>query len=377
MDATNRTSPLPPPQSEAELLDWVRLWRSRRVGPATFVRLMSEHGDIRAALDKLPEIARSSGVSDYEVTPLDTAKAELHRGRLAGGMLLPMGDPRYPSQLYELADAPPLIWALGDLQHLSQPMVAIVGARNCSSLGMRMARLLARDLSELGYRIVSGLARGVDTAAHQAAGPARTVAVFAGGVDVIYPKDNAVLAQEIERNGLRLAEQPPGTPPLSRHFLARNRIISGLARAVVIVEAAAKSGSLTTARNALDQGRDVLAVPGNPLDARTAGCNMLIRDGATLVRSAEDILEVIGPATRPQTDTLSNDRNPEPENPAGMVDKNALRSQIISILSVGPKTTDELIRGLNQPASRVTPLLSTMETTGAIIRKTGGVMRLS
>lgn len=377
MDMKANATPLAPPKNEAELVEWVQLWRSRRVGPSTFVRLVSEHGDVCSALAALPEIAKHAGVDNYQPSIAETAQAEIHRGRMAGAALIPMGDARYPRQLYDLPDAPPLFWALGDLQILARPMVAIVGARNCSSLGGRMARTLARDLSEQGYVVASGLARGADTAAHHGAGPSHTLAVFAGGIDVVYPTENAVLAQEIERQGLRIAEQPPGTPPLARHFLSRNRIISGLARAVVVVEAAANSGSLTTARTALDQGRDVLAVPGNPMDARTAGCNMLIRDGAILVRSADDVIEAIGPAmTQPQplAEPVSGET---PNSSAREHDGSALHSEIINTLSLGPKTADELIRSLKLPASRVTPMLVTMETTGAIIRKTGGLMQLS
>jgi DNA processing protein len=192
---------------------------------------------------------------------------------------------------------------MGDPALLARPMIALVGARNASSLGTRMARRLAEELGEAGYVVVSGLARGIDTAAHHASLATGTVAVMAGGVDIVYPVENAVLAQEIAETGLRLSEQPMHLEPQARHFPRRNRIISGLAKAVVVVEAAAKSGSLITARTALDQGRDVLAVPGHPFDARAGGCNMLIRDGAVLVRSAADVIEALAreaPRSRPR-----------------------------------------------------------------------------
>ncbi|WP_273522855.1 DNA-processing protein DprA [Rhodosalinus sediminis] len=278
---------------------WLRLLRSRRVGPATFHRLMGEHGSAEAALAALPGVARAAGVEDYRPCPPGVAEAELAAGRAAGARLLLHGRPGYPAALLDLPDAPPALWALGDPGLLARPALALVGARNASSLGLRMARALARDLGAAGQVIVSGLARGVDAAAHEAALEHGTIAVMAGGVDVLYPSENAALARRIDDAGLRLSEQPMGAVPRARHFPARNRIIAGLARAVVVVEAAARSGSLITARTALDQGRDVLAVPGHPFDARAAGCNALIRDGAPLVRGAEDVLETLAPTAEP------------------------------------------------------------------------------
>jgi len=377
MSETSQLGAIVPPQKESDLVDWVRLWRSRRVGPATFVRLMKEHRTATEALVALPEIARAAGVDDYQTATESVAIVEIRRGRMAGAALIPMGDPRYPGQLYDLIDAPPLLWGLGNMQLLHRPMIAVVGARNCSSLGIRMARKLSADLVENGLVVVSGLARGADTAAHEGAGPDGTVAVFAGGVDVVYPGENAVLAQEIERHGLRLSECAPGARPMARHFLARNRIISGLARAVVVVEAAAKSGSLTTARNALDQGRDVLAVPGNPMDPRAAGCNMLIRDGATLIRSARDVLEAVGPISEQHEQTQKDQLPLENRDQTEGVEKPALQTMILDSLSNGPKTTDQLIQGLQKPASQVSPLVARLETTGTIIRKPGGIMQLS
>ncbi|MBD3679204.1 MAG: DNA-protecting protein DprA, partial [Rhodobacteraceae bacterium] len=293
-------SDLPPPQlcaprDDADRRDWLRLLRSRRVGPATFYRLMGEHGSAAAALEALPEVARAAGVKDYAPCSPDRAEAEIEAARLAGAKLLAWGAADYPASLTELSDAPPLLWAIGDTAILQRPMIALVGARNASSLGTRMARRLAAELSEAGYVVVSGLARGIDTAAHLAAIDGGTLAVMAGGVDVVYPLENAVLAQEIAEKGLRLSEQPMGLVPQARHFPRRNRIVSGLAQAVVVVEAAAKSGSLITALNALDQGREVLAVPGHPFDARASGCNALLRDGATLVRGTEDVLAALTP----------------------------------------------------------------------------------
>ena len=230
--------PLTPPHEEDDRRNWLRLLRSRKVGPATFFRLMAEHGTATAALAALPEVAAAAGVKDYKICPEGVVLAELNAGKLAGASLVAKGDPDYPEALAELIEAPPMLWVFGDRALLSRPMVALVGARNASSLGTRMARKLAHGLAEAGFVVVSGLARGIDAAAHLAALEHGTLAVMAGGVDVFYPTENAVLAQEIGEKGLRISEQPPGLQPHARHFPQRNRIVSGLCRAVVVVEAA-------------------------------------------------------------------------------------------------------------------------------------------
>jgi DNA processing protein len=271
---------------------------------------------------------------------------------------------------------------MGDLGVLARPKIAMVGARNASSLGTRMARALALDLSKQGQVVVSGLARGVDTAAHTAALEGGTIAVMAGGVDVMYPAENTRLASDILRNGLRLSEQPMATIPQARHFPRRNRIISGLCPAVVIVEAASKSGSLITARNALDQGREVLAVPGHPFDARAAGCNMLIRDGARLVRNAEDVIEAL-PEARPvlaQQPDLPLEAETMPiaaQSPARNLRETAdLHSQILNRLGPSPLAEDQLIRDLGTPARSVSPALVDLELDGRIRRQPGGLLSL-
>ncbi len=293
------------------------LLRSRQVGPATYRRLLAEHGTALAALDALPDIAAAAGVSDYSVCPEGVVAAELKAGQKAGAQLLMQGDPGWPAVIDDLSDAPPMLWAIGQIDLLQPPMIAMVGARNASSLGTRMAKALAADLSAAGFVVVSGLARGIDAAAHHAALQGGTVAVQAGVVDVIYSRENSVLAEQIGAQGLRLSKMPMGLQPQARHFPARNRIIAGLSRAVVIVEAAAKSGSLITARNALDANRDVLAVPGHPFDARAAGCNLLIRDGATLIRCATDVIEAVGtlPCATPELPLRMTDRPQAPAPP--------------------------------------------------------------
>jgi DNA processing protein len=360
--------------------DWLRLIRSRRVGAVTFHRLMGEHGSARAALQALPELARAAGVEGYELCPPGVAQAEIKAGRACGAQLLLWGGPGYPAGLMDLADAPPVLWARGDTGLLQRPMVALVGARNASSLGLRMARRLAEGLGEAGQVVVSGLARGIDAAAHEAALATGTVAVMAGGVDVIYPEENAELAGKIVAQGCLLSEQPMGTVPQARHFPLRNRIVSGLVRAVVVVEAASRSGSLITARTALDQGRDVLAVPGHPFDARAAGCNMLIRDGAVLVRSAADVIEAIGasviplhPSSAPQTDDRPPLPGPVPPRLA-LSDAAALHGRILSRLGPSPVAEDQLIRDMAMPASQIAPELLALELDGKILRQAGGLL---
>ncbi|MBK5934992.1 DNA-processing protein DprA [Rhodovulum imhoffii] len=306
------THPLAPPQEDS-LISRLRLIRSHRVGAITYHRLMGEHGSARAALEALPNIARGAGVSRYTPWPEDLACRELAQGRKLGATPLAHGLPGYPADLADLPDAPPFLWALGRQALLSRPLVAIVGARNASSLGIRMARRLAHDLGEAGVVAVSGLARGVDRAVHLGALDYGTIGVQAGGLDVIYPAENADLHETLAREGLRLSEHPPGLAPVARNFPQRNRIIAGLSRAVVVVEAAAKSGSLLTARMAADYGREVMAVPGHPFDARTTGCNHLIRDGATLIQGAADVLEALGPF-RP---TKFESRQPPPPRAPG------------------------------------------------------------
>lgn len=357
--------------------DWLRLIRSRRVGPVTFHRLMCEHGSARAALLALPEIARAAGVEDYSVCPLEVAQAEMRGARVFGAQLLLWGGPGYPASLMDLPDAPPILWAKGDTGLLSRPMVAMVGARNASSLGLRMARRLAEGLGQGGQVVVSGLARGIDAAAHEAALSTGTVAVMAGGVDVTYPEENAQLAGQLFERGCVVSEQPIGLQPQTRHFPLRNRIISGLSRAVVVVEAAARSGSLITAKDALDQGREVMAVPGHPFDARAAGCNMLLRDGATLVRHAADVAEALGLAAPRRTDEAEPvvAPLPGPVAPArSLSDMAAVHSQILARLGPSPVAEDQLIRDLAMPTSVLAPALVSLELEGQITRAPGGLL---
>lgn len=359
-------------------LDRLRLLRSRRVGAVTFHRLMAEHGTAKAALAALPAIALAAGVKDYETCPVGVVEAELKAGRAAGARLLHHGRPDYPQALIDLPDAPPVLWALGDIALLNRPAVGLVGARNASSLGTRMARRLGQGLAEAGLTVVSGLARGIDAAAHEAAlaFDGRTIAVMAGGIDVIYPAENEGLARQIADQGCRVSEHPPGLEPQARHFPLRNRIIAGLSRAVVVVEAAAKSGSLITAKAALDYGREVMAVPGHPFDARASGCNMLIRDGALLVRSAADVLEALGAPDRARPEPMEHlPALPGPETPQRPLKELAvLHSMILSRLGPSPLAEDQLLRDLNLAPTDLAPELLTLELDGRIARQPGGLL---
>lgn len=375
-----------PPRSRADLVDWLRLARSHRVGPATFLRLMREHGQPARALAALPALASGAGLRGYAAFPRGEAEAELDAGAALGARLLALGAPGYPPRLAAISDPPPVLWALGDPALAARPAVALVGARNASALGCRMAARLARDLGAAGLVVVSGLARGIDAAAHRAALDTGTVAIQAGGIDEIYPPENTDLAVAIAAGGLRLSEMPVGHPPRTRDFPRRNRIISGLALGVVVVEGALRSGSLITARAALDQGREVMAVPGSPLDPRAAGCNELIRDGATLVRAAADVTEALaamlaamlaaerGPVLRPR-------HTPEPmmTGPACAADGDAgsLEARLLALLGPVPVTEDTLTRALGGTAPAIAAALLDLELGGRITRSPGGGISLA
>ena len=395
-------TPNTPPTTKESDLCVLRLIRSRRVGPATFHRMIAEHGGARAALDALPQVARAAGMSDYAPCPEGVAEAELRAGRRAGARLIRWDSPDYPPALRDIDGAPPILWLRGDAKWLVAAPVAVIGARNASSLGLRMARGMAMGLGQAGHCVVAGLARGIDTAAHNAALDTGTVAVMAGGIDVIYPAENAVLAAQIAEQGALVSEQPPGTEPQARHFPLRNRIVSGLSRAVVVIEAAHRSGSLITAKAALDQGREVMAVPGHPMDARAAGCNGLIRDGATLVRSAADVAEALAAAPQPMApaEPAPARRRPRvieiPEGPApdpalaegraravtahirqGLPAPSNLESRILSSLSPSPTEEDALIRDLGLSAAVLTPAILSLELQGRVTRLAGGRLALA
>ena len=273
----------------------LRLIRSDNVGPVTYFQLLARFGTAQAALDAIPDLAARGGGRVPRIAPKAAVEREMAAVQALGARYLFLGQGLYPPLLAELETAPPALIAKGQLSLLDKPAIAMVGARNASAAACRFARHLAQTVAEAGAAIVSGLARGIDTAVHDGAMEGGTIAVIAGGIDVYYPPENEARQRDIAERGLLLAEQPPGIEPRARHFPYRNRIIAGLAHGTVVVEAAPKSGSLITARYAAEFGRDVMAVPGSPLDPRAQGCNGLIREGATLIQNADDVLETIRP----------------------------------------------------------------------------------
>lgn len=361
----------PHPKTQTDHVNWIRLIRSRRVGPATFHRLMRQHGSVEAALDELPHIAKQAGVSNYAPCPYDAAEAELLEAQQKGYRPLCYGSDEYPALLAETSDAPPLLWARGNLACLAKPIVALVGARNASSLGRRMTHTIAQGLAEAGFSVVSGLARGIDAAAHTATLKQGAIAVVAGGLDVYYPRENQKLYQDIPENGILLTEQPAGLIPQARHFPMRNRIIAGMAQAVVVMEGAARSGSLITARNALDIGRDVMAVPGHPFDGRAAGCNFLIRDGAMLVRSAKDIIDALALPEEPAQPKIIA------HNKVMDIPTAEAHAKILTLLSATAITEDIVIRDCGLPARIVSQHLMDLEMQGCIERQPGGLLALA
>jgi DNA processing protein len=359
------------PKTQADYIQWIRLIRSRRVGPATFHRLMRTHGSAAAAIDALPDIAKQAGVQNYAPCPYDIAEAEFLDAQHKGYHPICFGTSDYPALLAETSDAPPLLWAKGNIACLAKPSIALVGARNASSLGRRMTHMMAEGLAEAGFSVISGLARGIDAAAHKATLKHGTIAVVAGGLDVYYPRENQQLYLDIPENGILLTEQPAGLIPQARHFPMRNRIIAGMAQAVVVREGAARSGSLITARNALDIGRDVMAVPGHPFDGRAAGCNFLIRDGASLVRSAKDVIDALALPEQPVETTII------PRNKVMDIPTAEAHAKILTLLSVTAVTEDIVIRDSGLPARTVSQHLMDLELQGRIERQPGGMLALA
>ena len=357
---------------------WLRLARSRNVGPRTFRRLIARFATPEAALDALPALAEGAGLKAYEAAPWADVDAEIAAAARAGARLLRLGGPGYPAALSEIADPPAVLWALGDVGLAERPCIAVVGARNASAAGQRIAAMLARDLGDCGHVVVSGLARGIDRAAHEAALDTGTIAVVAGGVDVVYPPQNADLASAIASRGLVLSEAPMGEQPTARSFPRRNRIVSGLSAGVVLVEAAARSGSLITARMALEQGREAMAVPGSPLDPRAEGCNALIREGAALIRSAADIIEALGAprALRPAALPLPEPPATRPA-PLPPVDLPEAQAAIAALLGPTPVAFDELARAAGLDAAALSAVLLDLELDGRIERRAGDLIALA
>jgi DNA processing protein len=371
VDAINTTIEL----TETERVDRLRLIRSDNVGPRTFRSLTSLFGSARAALERLPELARRGGAARAgRICSEEDARAELAACQRFDVNLLAPGEAGYPPRLATLDDAPPLLGVRGTTETLMRPMIAIVGSRNASGAGLKFSGQLARDLGEAGFVIVSGLARGIDQAAHRASIASGTVAALAGGHDRIYPSEHeALLAAIIATKGAAISEMPLGHEPRARDFPRRNRLISGASLGVVVVEAAHRSGSLITARMAAEQGREVFAVPGSPLDPRAAGTNDLIKQGATLVTEASDVIHAIEPIMeRPLRLPLrEGDSDPLQSDPQA-----SERARIVNLLGPTPILLDDLIRMAETSPSIVRTVLLELELAGRLERHGGGLVSL-
>jgi DNA processing protein len=362
--------------TEAERLDWLRLIRSENIGPRTFHGLVRHYGSARAALAALPELARRGGAArpGHVCSPAEAAR-EIDDALAACVAFVGLDELEYPAALRAIADPPPLLAVRGTLAALTRPAVAIVGSRNASAAGQKIAGRLARELGEAGFVIVSGLARGIDAAAHRGSLETGSLAVLAGGHAHIYPPEHVALLEDLLRTGAAVSEMPLGWEPRARDFPRRNRLISGVAFGVVVVEAAARSGSLITARDALDQGREVFAVPGSPLDPRAEGTNHLLKQGATLVTEAADVVGVLAPLIGRPPVSLSEDPTPyDATEDAGLEDEQ--RRRIVSLLGPTPATIDDLVRLSGAAPAVVRMVLLELEIAGRLERHGNSLVSL-
>lgn len=350
----------------------LQIIRSAQIGPVTYRQLMARFGTAQAVLAAIPELAaRGGGRAPRLASPADVER-EAERVRALGAHFLFLGERGYPALLTEIENAPPVLIVKGRTDLFERPMIAMVGARNASAAACRFARGLAQDLARAGAAVVSGLARGIDTAAHEGSLASGTIAIIASGIDIAFPPENVALQDHIAQKGLLIAEQPPGTQPLARHFPSRNRIIAGLSVGTVVVEAAPRSGSLITARLAAEAGREVMAVPGSPLDPRAQGCNLLIREGATLIQNAADVLEAVGPMDHRMVRQERFSFAAEPVNDASERE----RRDIFGLLSLTPVPVDEIIRQSAFAPAVVQTVLLELELAGRLERHAGGRVSL-
>lgn len=352
-----------PGPSEAERLARLRLARTDRVGPVSFRELIRRFGDAQRAMEALPGLVRGAP----QPFPLARAEAEMAAGRKLGATLVVWGDALYPAMLAALDPPPPLLWTLGDPALLSRSAIGVVGARVASASGQRFARAIAHELGEAGHAIVSGMARGIDAAAHEGALDWGTVAVLGGGVDDVYPSENASLYAAIRDRGCVVSENPPGAQAQARDFPRRNRVIAGLSRGVVVVEAELRSGSLITARLAAEQGRDVFAVPGSPLDPRSRGPNDLLRQGAIVCEGAGDVLRELAPAAEPYPGVAEPDPIPPTLDPG-------VSAAALALLSPTPVPVDEIVRALSAPPGVVLAALVELSLSGEAELIGGGLV---
>jgi DNA processing protein len=360
--------------TDAERIDRLRLIRSDNVGPRTFNSLIAHFGNVRAALERLPDLARRGGAArSGRICSEEDARTELAASKKIGVSLVAPGEAAYPPRLATLDDPPPLLGVRGNFDTLMRPMIAIVGSRNASGAGLKFAGQLARDLGDAGFVVISGLARGIDQAAHRTTIESGTVAVLAGGHDRIYPPEHEdLLAALLERGGA-ISEMPFGHVPRARDFPRRNRLISGASLGVVVIEAAHRSGSLITARMAAEQGREVFAVPGSPLDPRAAGTNDLIKQGAALVTEAGDVINAVAPIMERPIVLEAREGDDEPLD--FDIDP-GVRERIVTLLGPSPVSLDDLIRMSGLSPTLVRTVLLELELAGRLERHGGGLVSL-
>jgi DNA processing protein len=361
--------------TDSQRLDWLRLIRSSNVGPITFRTLINRYGSARAALEALPSLAQRGGASKpIRICSVADAERELETSRQRGISLIALSEPDYPARLRMIDDAPPLIGVRGKASVLTSHMIALVGSRNASAAGVKFAERIAHELGAAGFIIVSGLARGIDAGAHRATVASGTVAVLAAGHDHIYPAENAPLLERILLDGAAITEMPLGWQPRAADFPRRNRLISGLSVGVIIVEAAQRSGSLITARMAAEQGREVFAVPGSPLDPRAEGTNGLLKQGATLCTEAADVLAVVRPILGQHVGSGFEEPSGDPQ--AGGEPPDDQRQRIISLLGPAPVSVDDLVRLSQSSPATVRIVLLELELAGRLERHGGGLVSL-
>jgi DNA processing protein len=362
--------------TDVERIAWLRLSRTKNVGPVAFRTLLEKYGTAVAAVEALPDLLkRTNGAQASPPYSKTAAEAEIETAAKIGACMVAIGERGYPNDLRYIHAAPPILCVSGNLDLASRSCVAVVGARNASALGLRLTRQIAAWLSAHNCIVVSGLARGIDTAAHQAAIEGGTAAVVAGGIDHFYPPENQNLQRQIGQQGLLISEMPPGMAPKAEHFPRRNRLISGMSRATVVVEAALRSGSLITARLANEQGREVFAVPGSPLDPRAQGANKLVKDGANILTAVEDLQEILDlPAN------TSSELFLEPEK-SGQVEMVEPREQdatdVLSLISLSPTAVDDIVRESGLSPGHIKAILLELELAGAIIYLTGSTVARS
>ncbi len=351
----------------------IQLLRSANIGPVSYGQLLKRFGNARDAVEALPDLAARGAKRNYKAAPRDRIEKEVQAARRAGARYLFHDQPDYPANLAALDGAPPIVTMRGNLSLASRPCVAMVGARNASAAAVKLARDFARELAAEGFVVVSGLAKGIDGASHEGAFP-HTIGVIASGIDIVYPPQHAKLQEQIASEALLIAEEPPGTEPRGQQFPKRNRIIAGLAVGTLVVEAAPKSGSLITARLAGEAGREVMAIPGHPADARSHGCNQLIREGAVLVQSPQDVVELLsGFDGQPR----SSVRETGYDYAFTDADEDLPADEIAAILSSAPVAVDELVRQTGTTPGAVQMALLELEIAGRLERHAGGRVSLA